>query len=232
MKTLFLSAFLTMLLSLMACTTQSESGNLSAEDLESKAISEFAALPAFTTSATDLTSADTDGLLLMREEEKMAHDVYVTFYDAYKLLVFNNISKSELRHEDAVLSLINYYGLTDPAIDEVGKFASTEIQSLYDQLIAQGTSAVEALKAGAFIEERDLSDLKNLIEATEMLDIQYVYSNLMKGSEAHLRAFVRNLKVRGIVYTPQVLSLEDYNTILAGGSIAPTVEKTVTCMMR
>lgn len=219
-------------MSLVSCTTQSESSNLTAEDLESKTIYEFAATPAFTSSATDLTSTDTDGLMLMREEEKMAHDVYVTFYNNYKLLVFNNISKSELRHEEAVLSLINYYGLSDPAIDEVGKFTSMEIQSLYDQLIASGTSVTEALKAGAFIEERDLTDLKNLIETTEMIDIQYVYSNLMKGSEAHLLAFVRNLKVRGIAYTPQVLSVEDYNTILSGGSITPVIDKTVSCTMR
>ena len=35
------------------------------------------------------------GLQFMREEEKLAHDVYVTFYQQYGVAIFNNIAGSE-----------------------------------------------------------------------------------------------------------------------------------------
>jgi len=38
---------------------------------------------------------------------------------------------------------------------------------------------------------------------------------MLKGSENHLRAFVRTLKIRGVVYTPQILSSTDFNAIIA-----------------
>jgi hypothetical protein len=40
-------------------------------------------------------------LQFMREEEKLAHDVYVTLYEQWGLRVFNNISRSEQQHTEA-----------------------------------------------------------------------------------------------------------------------------------
>ena len=40
-----------------------------------------------------LTEAEIEGLLEMREEEKLAQDVYLYFYDLYKTPIFKNISK-------------------------------------------------------------------------------------------------------------------------------------------
>lgn len=180
----------------------------------------FAALPVFTT-ATDslsLSESEINGLLLMREEEKLAQDVYDSFYSTYGIINFDNISNSESQHTAAILALINYFGLTDPALTESGKFTSAAIQGLYDQLIASGTSANAALSTGAFIEEYDIADLKKLIAETTNTDILAVYSNLLKGSENHLRAFVSALKNRGIVYTPQILSSTDYATIIGASN--------------
>ena len=101
-----------------------------------------------------LTEAEIEGLMEMREEEKLARDVYLKFYEIHGYIVFSNIAKSETRHSDAVLRLINGYGLTDPAFTE-----------LYNQLTEQGSeSLVEALKVGAFIEEYDINDLLDFIE--------------------------------------------------------------------
>ena len=55
----------------------------------------------------ELTTAETAGLLRMREEEKLAHDVYSTLYDQWQLQAFDNISSSELTHTDAVLTLLD-----------------------------------------------------------------------------------------------------------------------------
>ncbi|HHJ13326.1 MAG TPA: DUF2202 domain-containing protein, partial [Gammaproteobacteria bacterium] len=43
----------------------------------------------------DLTDVERDGILYMREEEKLARDVYLHLYDVWQLRVFDNISVSE-----------------------------------------------------------------------------------------------------------------------------------------
>jgi len=169
----------------------------------------------FTTTVDELTQSDIDGLLLMREEEKMAGDVYDYFYEAYGLQVFDRISESEVKHSTSVLSLIEHFGLTDPAVTEAGVFTNPEIQALYNQLAAAGSTVELALSTGAFIEEYDIADLQKLIAATTNTDIILVYTNLEKGSDNHLRAFTRTLLAYGVTYEPKILEAEEYAEILA-----------------
>ena len=214
MKTKYLiPAILIGAFQLTSCT-QSDANSLSNDAMEVN-IDELAAVPVFTTDSNGLVQSEMDGLLLMREEEKMAQDVYDSFYSTYGVINFDRISNSETRHTAAILALINHFGLTDPSLTEPGKFTSTAIQGLYEQLVAAGTSANTALSTGAFIEEYDIADLKKLIAETTNTDIIAVYSNLLKGSENHLRAYVRTLKIRGVVYVPQILSSTDFNAIIA-----------------
>jgi hypothetical protein len=170
----------------------------------------------FTTSVDDLTTADISGLMQMREEEKMARDVYDFFYETYGTQVFDQISNSEKRHMESVLSLINHFGLTDPATDEAGVFTNPDIQALYNQLTAAGSSVELALSTGAFIEEYDIADLQKLLSETKNADIIMVYSNLEKGSENHLSAFATTLLNFGVTYEPQILTSEVYTEILSG----------------
>jgi len=222
-------ALFSLTISFISC--EPTDANLLTEDMESGVMNEVMSIPAMSTDSTDLTDSDHAGLLKMREEEKLAQDVYDSFYNTYNLIVFDRISNSEIRHTEAVLSLINYYKMTDPAIAEAGKFSNVKVQDLYDKLIASGTSDMEALKTGAYIEEYDIADLKKLIVESQNQDIVNVYAHLLRGSEFHLRAFNRNLKVRGIVYERQILSEEDFNTILSGKSIAPAIDSTGQCIM-
>lgn len=161
-------------------------------------------------------------LQFMREEEKLAHDVYVTLYEQWGLRVFNNISRSEQQHTDAVAYLLDRYDITDPAAgNALGEFTDEKLQALYDQLVAQGSKSVaDALKVGAAIEEIDILDLQKRLAETDNAAIDQVYENLLAGSENHLRAFVSNLKSRtGETYAPQHLSQADYNAIVtASGS--------------
>ena len=209
-------AVLLVVFQLTACT-QSDANSLTDDALE-VSIEELAAIPAFTTDTNSLTPSEIDGLLLMREEEKMAQDVYDSFYASYGVINFDRISNSETRHTAAILALINHFGLTDPALTTPGKFTSAAIQGLYEQLVSAGTNANTALSTGAFIEEYDIADLKKLIAETTNTDIIIVYTNLLKGSENHLRAFVRTLKIRGVAYSPQILSSTDFNAIIASTS--------------
>lgn len=163
---------------------------------------------------TILTPSEREGILLMREEEKLAHDVYGFFANQYNIPIFGNIAKSETVHQKMVIELMSRYEIEDPSFDEEGKFHNEELQELYDKLTAQGTTLIEALKIGAYIEELDIRDLKQLMKETDNEDILATYNPLLQGSENHLRAFVRNLVNRGIEYQPVFLSIEEFNSIL------------------
>jgi hypothetical protein len=165
----------------------------------------------------DLNQSEMDGLVFMREEEKLARDVYMVLYEKWGSRVFNNISQSEQRHTDAIKSLIEKYELTDPVqTDTPGFFVNEELQNLYNTLITKGDlSLVDALLVGALIEEVDIIDIqKELDDNVDNQDIVFVYDNLLNGSYNHLRAFVRNLSRQGTVYEPQLLTQEVYNSII------------------
>jgi len=167
-------------------------------------------------STSVLTDAERAGLLFMREEEKLARDVYLVLYDEYGLTVFQNIVESEERHIDAMAALLDKYDLEDPATGEVGTFTNDELQHKYDTLVSRGRkSELEALRVGGFIEEIDAIDIQEEIDATDNEDIERVYWNLLEGSKSHLRAFVDVLDFRGVTYDPQVLDQATYEQIVA-----------------
>lgn len=171
------------------------------------------------TPSGELSDAEAEGLLFMREEEKLARDVYLALYDLWGSPVFSNIAQSESAHMEAVLTLLNAYGLEDPAAATgEGEFINTDLQVLYNRLVAEGEqSLAEALRVGAAIEEIDILDLEERIAQTDKVDIINVYNNLLKGSSNHLRAFVSNLERQtGEDYVPQYLNLDMYDKIIQG----------------
>jgi len=166
--------------------------------------------------AQDLSAEEEIGLTKMREEEKLARDVYQVLYEKWGAQVFGNITQSEQRHMDAIKALLDKYNLPDPVTDpSVGVFTSPEMQELYEKLVAQGEqSLVEALKVGATIEDLDLYDLYELLDQTDNADIQRVYENLAKGSRNHLRAFTTQLSLNGVTYEAQFLTQEQVDDII------------------
>ncbi len=169
----------------------------------------------------ELRDIDTEGLAFMREEEKLARDVYLTLYDQWGLQPFTNIASSEQTHTDLVKALLEMYELPDPVVDEsIGVFVNADLQALYDQLIEKGsTSLVDALEVGIAIEEIDILDLIDYTEATEEANIEWVYDNLKAGSENHLRAFVSQWEMQtGETYVPQYLTQEMYDAIMSASN--------------
>jgi hypothetical protein len=212
MKTtnLFLAAMLSFVFS--SCND-----SIAATDLESSNetnIEQMLQSMEFTSDSTSISQTERDGLVLMREEEKLAGDVYAYFYTKYGLRPFTNINKSEVQHSGAVLRLLTYFGIPDPALTQAGKFSNPDIQGLYNKLTADGSTAENALAVGAFIEEYDIADLRKLIAETQNADIKMVYTNLLNGSYNHIKAFTRVLAGRGVTYTPQILSADELNEIL------------------
>ena len=74
-----------------------------------------------------------------------------------------------------------------------GVFRDNELQALYNQLTAQGsTSVADAYAVGIAIEKLDISDLEKMLKATSMpADMRAMMELLLKASYNHLAAFQR-----------------------------------------
>ncbi|MGE0878322.1 MAG: DUF2202 domain-containing protein [Acidimicrobiia bacterium] len=164
-----------------------------------------------------LTTAERESLIFMRQEEKLAEDVYRALYAKWNLPIFSNIASAEATHTASVKTLLDRYSIADPVMDRAaGDFENAQIDALYDKLVAQGNvSEIEALKVGATIEDLDIVDLQK--RATTTPDIDLVYDNLEKGSRNHLRSFTTQLSTRGATYTPIYLTVAAYEAIVGSG---------------
>lgn len=163
-----------------------------------------------------LTDADKEALLFMLEEEKLARDTYIFLNDQWALNQFANIKNSEQMHMDAVENLLIQYNIEYTILPE-GQFENQTLQNFYNQFIVDGAvSQANALQIGATIEDLDIVDLVDYINATSNTALINVFESLQCGSRNHLRSFVFGIENAGNTYTPQFLSQEDYDAIIAG----------------
>jgi len=195
MKTLFVLIITSLMLISVGCTKdQSTEPAMSGGEFYSdeNIAGQISVLP-----KTEITPEISEGLLYMREEEKVARDIYIALGNKWNLKVFKNIATSEQRHMDAIKVLIDRYELKDPVGEnKEGVFSDIELQKLYNDLLAEGMkSSKDALLVGKLIEEVDIKDLDiHLKNVTNESDISFVYQNLKKGSVNHLNAFLQNLR--------------------------------------
>ena len=180
-------------------------------------------------------------LEFMREEEKLARDVYLTLSSLYPdSRVFGNIDDSEQRHTDIVKAKLLQYGVDDPNTnDNIGVYTGRQygwyFEEKYHVLVEMASiSELDAMYVGAFIEELDMLDIaqcpKVIVETdngidssdecglvyTRKADIQEMYHSLLDGSDSHLRSYVRNIEAiigKGN-YEAQVLSQDEVDAIL------------------
>ena len=168
-----------------------------------------------TTVVSTLSPDEIAALKFMREEEKLAHDVYVALFNVWGANVFRQIALSETTHTEAILALLTQYGLEDPAAGKApGVFESPTLQTLYNTLIAMGQpTLIDALKVGALIEETDIHDINEKKAITNEANILQVYDSLLCGSRNHLRAFNGQLQAQGVAYVPQVITQAEWDVI-------------------
>ncbi len=139
-------------------------------------------------------NATSSQLQYLIEEEKLAHDVYTKMYELWGAQVFGNILQSEQSHQSQVLTIMSAMDVADPRSSEIGVFENSDLQKLYDELIAKGIeSAVDAYEVGVAIEELDIADLTEMLSTATDADMIAMMENLRRGSENHLRAFNRQL---------------------------------------
>lgn len=167
-------------------------------------------------SKSTLDSETKYALAHMWNEEKLAYDIYLALYKLYPdtKQFYNIATKSEVKHISAVEDLVKRYdinitNLGDYTIDyseaelralKAGEFAVPKIQTLYDQLYAQGKiSKIEALGVGCMVEVVDVDDLDEFIKlSSDANDLIATFEYLKKGSFNHYWAFDKGLKNSGV----------------------------------
>jgi hypothetical protein len=158
---------------------------------------------ASTTALVPLNQDEIDTLLWMREEEKLARDVYIKMTEKYTAEIFSNIAAAEQKHFDAIGRKLALYDVPDVALPAVGAFYDQRLQKLYDDLVKDGlVGYVEALLVGVAIEETDMLDLSEAIDETDSRPLKKTYSHLLIGSQHHLDSFIKLLEKEGVDYEP------------------------------
>ena len=180
-------------------------------------------------------------LVFMREEEKLARDVYLTLGTMYPdSVIFGKIDDSEQKHLAAVKTMLEKYGVEDPNTnDNIGAFTGEDygwyFTEKFNLLVERASiSELEALYVGAFIEELDMMDINQCPEVivetdngindvsecgkiyTDNSDISNLYGSLLDGSDSHLEGYVKNIEkyIGEGNYQAQVLSQEQVDEIL------------------
>lgn len=165
----------------------------------------------------ELSQQEMEDLQFLKEEEKLARDVYLYSYDIYGQNIFKNISNSEQSHMNSVTVILDKYGIQDLSLEERGKFSNDVLQELYDDLTELSEKSLEdALIVGATVEDLDINDLNTFISNTDHLDIEDMYQKLNCGSRNHLRSYINNLDNLNDSYDPQFISVEEFNDIIYG----------------
>jgi hypothetical protein len=191
---------------LIACESNDPTPQLSTLDFD-----HIMALP-----QESLNLAERQSLSLMREEEKLARDVYQALCSIWNVEIFNNIAQSEQTHTDAVKTLLIKYNLTDPVSQvTVGIFENQDLQLLYNELVSKGNiSLANAYNVGATIEDLDIFDLENALLEIDNRDITLVYNNLTKGSRNHMRSFYGKITEIGGQYQAQFITQQKLESII------------------
>lgn len=212
-KTLFISLTLLAIIGLWWCTTKQTTEEYVVDQsdiLTHEQIIENIPL-------SELNEEEKQWLLQMREEEKLARDVYIALGQQRWTKTFSNIANSEQTHTDAIKDLLDRYQIEDPVKEDIyGVFTSPTLQNLYTTLLEQGKkSLLDALIVWATIEDLDIKDLQELTKTTDNEDITLTYANLEKGSRNHLRAYVKQIQKNWWTYIPQYISQTEYETIIS-----------------
>ena len=201
------------------------------------------AAPGKKSTSSGLDGVEASHLTFMREEEKLARDVYLTLASLYPHQeVFGTIATtSEQTHTDTMRDKLAQFGLPDPnpdtndLPDSVGVFLGAEwgpyFTEKFEALTGQGRSSeLAALYVGAFIEELDMNDIavcpQVMVDAgypkpcglqyTDEAALTNAYSSLIDGSENHLQAFVKQIEavIGDGNYVAQYLTQAEVDAIL------------------
>jgi len=193
---------------------------------------------------SQLDKAEQHHLIFMRQEEKLARDVYTSLAGMWPdSRIFVNIGEgSEQTHTDVMRDKLEEFNVDDPEPNTdilpssigvfTGELYGSYFNANYQALINKGSqSELDALYVGALIEELDMHDIVECpdiikdtdngisdcgLNYTDEPSLINAYSSLLDGSKSHLKAYVG--RIESIIgegnYEAQILSQDDVNEIL------------------
>lgn len=145
-----------------------------------------------TNPTTILSEDQKDMLLFIYEGEKVARDVYITLGEVHKDEdTFALMQFSEQRHMNCTRDLCDTYGVEISQVNEenVGKFESLVLQTLYDACTEKGEKSLhDALEVGEYIENVEIEDLEQATVGMPS-DVVNVYENIKKRNLRHMDTF-------------------------------------------
>ena len=162
---------------------------------------------------TDLVQEMKDSLTYMKDEERLASDLYLNLYNYYKnysdleIKQLNNIATNTENDQISIIkSLVKRYDLNSSEPQDVnisrGVYENQVIQDLYDKFYAIGqNSQEEALKVGCMVEVTDINDLDkyiSLAKESNATDIETAFKALRDGSYHNYWTFDQTLKNLGV----------------------------------
>lgn len=161
-----------------------------------------------------VSAADTDHLIRLYEEEILAHDLYVELGEEHpNIRPFQNIPKSEARHQAAMKGILDQAGIAIPKPENGRKFVTPGLNRTYRTWLKEGKkSPVDACRVGVRLEEHDIADLRKA--AVEHPRYRGVLEQLEAASGHHLRAFHRNLTALDGTYQAEALEEADLKKLL------------------
>ncbi len=165
-----------------------------------------------------ISDAELAGMMRMREEEKLAHDVYLFLAHRWNDPAFANIAQAEQAHMEAMRALMSKYGVPNTLQEDVpGVFTNPYFQNLYHEFTARGAASREgAMEVAATIEDMNIHDLNVMMAQADNEDIRFVYQNLMAGSMTHMRTYSNLMGSMGHMYSPRYMSQDEYDRIMMG----------------
>lgn len=142
-----------------------------------------------------------ENLQFMREEERLAHELYTLLAEQYpEAGVFANIARSEARHMAAVGRQLDRYDLADLGADLApGDYAFDALDELYDTWSEDGLVSLDlAIQVGIDLETADIADLERILGLDSSDPAERTLSALLAGSESHLAAFTSAMENDGV----------------------------------
>ncbi len=148
--------------------------------------------------AIPLNTREAETLVLMREDEKLARDVYHAFYTYWRQASWLEAMQRRQARMNRIASLLQQYELPDPLPDtRPGSFPSPELAELYTQLVKRGAqSYIDAVDVCIQIEQLDIADLQAAILESRHETLDQSYQVLLESSRytldqmSHMRQIV------------------------------------------
>ena len=165
-----------------------------------------------------LSSAETKALINVHDNQKLSLFVYDSLYAIWGINPFGNIRSAESQHVQFLHDVAQDYALAlndDSQGNNAPGFSTPQAETMFHESISKGSSSViDALKRGAFLEERNLLALQEAKATTIKSDLLHTFDILAMGSKNNLQAFNKRLKMYGVTYEPGILEQKDFKNII------------------